>query len=296
MSDFWLSVIVSTSVGRASHLHFCLTALSRQTFTNFEVLVCDDGSDGMEKVLANFEGSFRRLSYQHRPSDFNLSRSRNQGAALARGEGLLFLNGDILLNPRALAAYVDTLSASPEALCWGYTGCRKRESAPSLWFPGVEVNWLDFRFFPCSETQLWLNPTLAHAPHTLAGGHHFGLTRRSWEALGPLDESFVYWGEEDVEYALRGLLQQRPMILLGDAWSEHQVHGCQEPFHQRAQAELGHKFTRIVALEQQLAGRSLQPLVRVIFTREQALFYQLMQTHYLRHNPGALAREMGGSA
>lgn len=251
----------------------------------------DDGSEGMAELLRTFEGCWPRLEYHWRPMDWNLSLSRNLGAALARGQWLVFLNGDVLLNPRALAYYQATLQTWPEALCWGAVGCRKREKAPSLWFPEIQVNWLDFRFFPSAPDQLWLHPALEYAPHTLAGGHHFALTRKLWEHLGPLDTRFTCWGEEDVEYALRGLVSGLPMIFLGEAWAEHQVHAYGETFHLRAPRLLGDKLKRIMALESRL---QLQPgQVRVLFAEERAVFFRHMQAHYLCHNPGALEREIG---
>lgn len=285
-----LSVIISTSQGRQSHLCSCLRALQAQTCSPLEVLVVDDGSEGMEKVLQAFVGVWPRLEYYWRPLDWNLARSRNLGAAQAHGELLVFLNGDVLLNPRALAYYQSTLQRWPQALCWGAVGCRKREVAPSLWFPEIQVNWLDFRFFPLAEDQLWLHPALEYAPHTLAGGHHFGLTRKLWEKLGPFDTRFICWGEEDVEYALRGLVAGLPMIFLGNAWAEHQVHAYTEAFHTQAPEYLAEKLQRIMALEAQL---TLQPeQIQVFFEAEQAQFFGHMHHHYLRHNPGALAREL----
>jgi len=290
-----LSVIISTSAGRQDHLDHCLQALARQTLQNFEVLVMDDGSEGMATRLKAFEGLWPRLEYHRRAVDYNLSRSRNRGAALAQADTLVFVNGDVLLNPHALENYALTLERLPEALCWGYVGCRKSVSAASLWFEGVEVNWLDFRFFPLSESELYLNPGLKYAPHTLASGHHFALRRSSWQTLGPLDESFQFWGEEDVEYALRGLLAQRPMVFLGDAWAEHQVHAYGEVFHVQAPQALEQKINKIIAMENRLnqAQKSMNDLIYIIFEREQAGFYKSLQSHYLWQNPDAIIREMG---
>ncbi len=75
----------------------CLAALERQTFRDFEVLVVDSGPDPASARLAaehfpwvRFERSARRL-LPH--------AGRNRGAALARGELLVFSDPDVYAPP-----------------------------------------------------------------------------------------------------------------------------------------------------------------------------------------------------
>lgn len=286
-----ISLIIATSPQREGYLKLCLQALSQQVAAPpFEVIVCDDGSTGMQNRLADYESTFEQITYDWRPNDHNLSRSRNRGAALARGDTLIFLNTDIVFNPQAIAAYQSYLKAYPDAVCWGYVGCRKTHQAPSLWFPEARVNWLDFRFFPLSDTQLFLNPDLQRAPHTLASGHHFALSRRSFEQIGPLNEDFCAWGEEDVEFALRALLNNHPMLFVGDPWAEHLVHDYQEDFHSRARQHLRHKLESIIELESRLQPQQIRSAV--LFGSEQANLNHSIQKHYLSHSPTALQQEM----
>lgn len=283
-----ISLIIATSPGRESYLELCLQALVRQSFTDFEVLVCDDGSEGMQQICQPFAETLQ-LSYDWRPNDRNLSRSRNRGAARARGEGLVFLNGDVLLNPEALQAYHDALLALPDATFWGYIGCRKAVSAASLWFAQARINWLDFRFFPVSDQQVYLHPELARAPHRLAGGHHFALLRRHFEALGPMNEAFQAWGDEDVEYALRAQLAGLPMCFLGDAWAEHLAHDYQERFHLEASVQQAFKTDWLTRLESQLLTL---PPPQLIFERQLPVLWRYIQDHYLPFHPDALQNEL----
>ncbi|MGV3526688.1 MAG: glycosyltransferase family 2 protein [Candidatus Sericytochromatia bacterium] len=287
-----LSVVIATSPGREQHLRCCLEALAQQRYRDFEVIVSDDGSAGMQAVLAAFEGRFKRLEYLWRPQDRNLARSRNRGAASAQGEWLVFANTDVYFNPFALAAYAHYASQHPQATLWGYIGCRKRVSAASLWFPGQRVNWLDFRFFPLSEEKVWVHPELMRRPHTLASGHHFALSRVNFEGMGPLNEAFQDWGEEDVEYALRGLLRGHSMLFIGDAWAEHGEHPYAEAFHTGAAQQLRPKLETIVALEAQLYRAPSGTGARVLFGPELAVLNGHIQRHYLPHAPAALTQEM----
>lgn len=279
-------VIVSTSPGRQQHLKACLNGLVRQTLEPSEVLIVDDGSEGMQEVLSEFEPVLP-LQYLWRSNDGNLSKSRNMGAQASKATYLVFVNTDIGLNPQALAAYVNMMKATPQATLWGYVGCRKSVVSPSIWDSQTQVNWLDFRFFPLTPNRLFIDPGLQHTPYNQASGHHFAMTRAAYENIGPMDESFTLWGEEDVEFALRGLLKGHPMIFLGDAWAEHVVHDYSEKFHTAANQELRHKAEVVCALEDQLRSQPPDQMMQVVF-QNAAAFYQLMQRHYLPFAPRAL--------
>lgn len=51
-----LSVTVLTSPGREPLLDACLETLRRQSWSDFEVLVIDDGSEWGDKITARYEG------------------------------------------------------------------------------------------------------------------------------------------------------------------------------------------------------------------------------------------------
>ncbi|HEY9844173.1 MAG: glycosyltransferase family 2 protein [Candidatus Sericytochromatia bacterium] len=288
-----LSVVISTSPGRQADLDCCLQALARQSFTDFEVIVSDDGSEGMQDVLDAHQDKFRRLEYIWRPNYRSISRTRNRGVSAALGDDLVLMNTDVLLNPDGLAAYARTLDQHPLAMLWGYVGCRKRVSAPSQWFPDRRVNWLDFRFFPVSPSRLWISPLFRQAPYKTASGHHFALSRATWEKIGAMDESFLDWGEEDVEYALRGLLKGCSMFLLGDAWAEHLDHPYEEAFHLESPAKLAGKRARIQEMEAVLMQGGLPAGTRVdVLFEDLAGFWAQIQQHYLPSQPDALEDEI----
>lgn len=282
-----LSVIIAMSPGREKHLSYCLDRL-RHNGPDLDLIIVDDGSEFGAEIGQRYQETFLRLEYLWRPNDRNLSRSRNLGAEAALGDTLLFMNCDVLLNPRALEAYRSTLSQYPEATIWGYIGCRKAVTAPSIWYPELRVNWLDFRFFPRSETQIWQHPDLSAHPYRLASGHHFALSMQTWRQVGPMNEQFVNWGEEDVEYALRALIHGSAMIFLGDAWAEHLHHDYAEVFHLEAITQKSIKDTRIQSLETQLSPLS-PPLI--LFEQAQKKLADHIYHHYLKHDPEALESE-----
>jgi len=100
-----VSVII-ISKDEQPRLRLCLAALARQTVAwghDAELILIDDGSSvpiGPDDLPAGLTPVLVR----HDPGR-GRSASRNAGAALARGERLLFLDGDVLLSPEAVARH-----------------------------------------------------------------------------------------------------------------------------------------------------------------------------------------------
>lgn len=101
-----LSVIVP-SFNRAEILARCLAQLAAQTLApeRYEVIVVDDGStDATPQVLAAAARSQGVIAL-HQPN-LGPAAARNHALARARGEWLLFLNDDALLEPQALEIHL----------------------------------------------------------------------------------------------------------------------------------------------------------------------------------------------
>ena len=232
-----LSVTVLTSPGREKQLGRCLEMLRRQSWPWFEVIVIDDGSVGGKDLTAAFAGHLE-LRHLWRPNDGSPARSRNLGAGLARHDGLVFLDGDMLPNPLALEIYAEQLEAAPEAAVYGYTGNLGPPSlTSSLWFPEAKVMICDSRFCFRSATRLAYVRELESLPQNFAWSGSFALRAELFNAVGGFDESFSGWGHEDMEFAHRLAEHQIRIDFSLDAWSENQVH----PQHWRRAREEGNQ-------------------------------------------------------
>ena len=84
--------------------------------TPLEVIVVDDGStDATEEVCATFGGQVRSV----RLKNGGVSRARNIGAKMARGEWLVFLDADDVLLPNALAALLECAEREKAGVAYG---------------------------------------------------------------------------------------------------------------------------------------------------------------------------------
>ena len=224
-----LSVVVSTSPQREKHLQCCLKMLERQTYKPFEVIVVDDGSKKGETIATIFESSLK-LSYLWRPNDCCVSRSRNLGASFAQGEGLVFIDTDVLLNPLALEYYASTLTQ--QQLLYGYCGNNKLLCSCSCWFPDHFIHWEDIRFRFSSLEEVNSPSRLFKEPFKYAWSGNFGLKQKTFQWLGGFNESLIGWGFEDIEFAYRGVKMGCHIDFSLEVWAEQMIHRIDIPFHE----------------------------------------------------------------
>jgi glycosyltransferase involved in cell wall biosynthesis len=110
-----VSVIIPTC-HRETQLLETIASVQRQTGVELEIIVVDDsaGATARETVASVTD---TRLQYMARPepSRGRPAQVRNDGAQLARGRYLYFLDDDDLLQPDTLATMLQVLDAAPEA-------------------------------------------------------------------------------------------------------------------------------------------------------------------------------------
>src|SRR5580704_8985688 len=91
--------VVIPAFNRTDLLAKALASVFQQEFTNFEVIVVDDGStDDQSRVVQKYKDRVTFL----RQDNAGQGAARNRGAAAARGEYLAFLDSDDLWFPWTL--------------------------------------------------------------------------------------------------------------------------------------------------------------------------------------------------
>jgi len=112
---FMISVIIPV-YNNYKTLGPCLSSVVRQTWQDIEVIVVDDGSlysEKIRKIVAKFPNvKLIRQSNKGAPA------ARNKGFTESKGEYLLFLDADIILQEKALEKMIKKLSSSEASFCY----------------------------------------------------------------------------------------------------------------------------------------------------------------------------------
>ncbi len=151
-----------------------MASLRAQTFTDFEVLLVDDGSSDSETLaaLARAEAGGARL---FRLPHGGVTRARNHGIAQARGEYLCFFDADDRMLPQLLERTVSLLAS------------RRELAFASFWVRLFGAEEWDWQPPACDLRALLCDCTVATA----------ALVRRSAvQAVGGFDEAMER-GHED---------------------------------------------------------------------------------------------------
>ncbi|MHB9753456.1 bifunctional glycosyltransferase/CDP-glycerol:glycerophosphate glycerophosphotransferase [Streptomyces sp. BYX5S] len=133
------SVIVPVHNVQA-YLHACLSSVLGQSWPDLELIAVDDCSpDGSRSIVDEFAARDSRVRPLRLSENVGPGRARNAGLRHARGDYVVFLDGDDTLAPGALRAIADRLTdtGSPDVLVYDYVrtfwdGRQVREQPPHL--------------------------------------------------------------------------------------------------------------------------------------------------------------------
>lgn len=98
-----------------TYLDAAIVSISTQSFTDFEFIIVDDGSDGeIGDRLQTWVNRDHRIRLHKLPANVGLTKALNAGLKLARGDYLARQDADDVSAPRRLAAQLDFLAHNPE--------------------------------------------------------------------------------------------------------------------------------------------------------------------------------------
>jgi glycosyltransferase involved in cell wall biosynthesis len=205
---FSVSLIINT-FNQPDYLDRVLRAVSRQSVLPDEVLLADDGSANETKMVFSqwrTAQSFRCEHAWQEHQGFRRARILNQAIALARGDYLIFLDGDTIPHPGFVADH-RTL-ARPAQFVQGHRALIGRQAAMEF---GLHEFGRDRRNALCrfqlsglKHAYRWPWP-LRRVRRDLQGvrGCNLAIWRSDLARVNGYNEAFIGWGSEDSELALR---------------------------------------------------------------------------------------------
>jgi glycosyltransferase involved in cell wall biosynthesis len=120
------ALLVSVITPTYNHERFiarCIDSVLAQTYTNWEMIVLDDGStDQTASIAGEYAKTDKRIRVirQSNIGIFRLAETYNKALELANGEWIAILEGDDTWFERKLEIQVDVMKQKKDvALCWG---------------------------------------------------------------------------------------------------------------------------------------------------------------------------------
>jgi glycosyltransferase involved in cell wall biosynthesis len=114
-----VSIIMAT-YNRAHFIVETLLSIQKQTFSDWECLIIDDGGiDNTKYIIDSILKQDIRFQYYERPANYikGLSGCRNYGLDLAKGEYVIFFDDDDIVHPQNLELCVFELQDDKVSFC-----------------------------------------------------------------------------------------------------------------------------------------------------------------------------------
>jgi len=211
-----ISVIVST-YNWPEALSLVLRALNEQSYTDFEVVVADDGStDSTQQIIQEQQPVYKQsLSHiWHEDNGFRLSAIRNKAIRHAKGEYLIFLDGDCI--PRTNFIEAHAALSEPNKFVTGNRVLLSKiftKRTLTAQNPIYHNNFLQWtarrikgeinRLLPLFsiKTNWWRNHNRTQWKRAI--GCNIAVWKSDLIKINGFDEGFVGWGYEDSDLVLR---------------------------------------------------------------------------------------------
>ncbi|MBR2136654.1 MAG: glycosyltransferase family 2 protein [Alphaproteobacteria bacterium] len=107
--------IILPTYNRAAYLPRAITSVQGQTFTDFELIIVDDGStDNTKEVVRRFQENDPRIIYIDSGQNYGVSHARNLALQAAKGKYVVMLDSDDMFFPPLLATEYKFFRKHPE--------------------------------------------------------------------------------------------------------------------------------------------------------------------------------------
>lgn len=191
MSQSTISIIVPV-YNAEKFIHRCIDSILAQTFTDWELLLIDDGSkDNSGAICDEYAAKDERIRVSHKENG-GVSSARNKGLEVAKGDYLMFLDSDDALNKDTCALLINYQNE----ICADCVIFGSKQESGTLWIPEEEKIYESLNVFKRDFEKLLLSELLSPVWNKL-------YRRKLIRSYFPADMSFG----EDLVFCLNYLRQ-----------------------------------------------------------------------------------------
>lgn len=183
----FFSIIIPT-YNRTQDLLQTLSALEKQSYQSFEVVVCSAGSKDTFQKLKSYKSSFPINNlYIESPGR---TLQRNHACQNARGSYFVFLDDHFIAHPNLLKNYSGLIHTCPDPVHFIRGGVLFIKKPTSLKDSQIE-ECVQYRWHHLQD------------PFQMSVTNNLCVSRYAFEGVGGFDEDFKFYGFEDAELGCR---------------------------------------------------------------------------------------------
>lgn len=199
----------------ANYIGDCIISLSTQTFSDFEVVLVDDGSPDNSTAIAEDICKNNNLQYQIiRQENQGVSAARNRGIENAKGEYVVMIDSDDVVTP----TFLETLLSNTDDSKGTIVFCDFKIVSEENKFENPQKNFGVDIYNPQKAQELFLYHKVKFLLPTLFAKKEFLIKHNVW-----FDEKVRY--SEDVQFIWKALAVATKIVYVNSDMYNYFLHG-----------------------------------------------------------------------
>jgi glycosyltransferase involved in cell wall biosynthesis len=206
--------VLMTSYNREKFIAEAIESVLSSTYTNFELIVVDDGSaDETVAIAKSYSQKDPRVQVHRNEKNLGDYHNRNKAASYASGKYIKYLDSDDLMYKHTLQVMVDFMEQFPEtAYGVSSSGINTKQPFPHRFLPETAIrhHFFEKNFLDCAPTGSIIrtdvfNTLGGFSGKRMIGDLEFGLTCAARYPVMILPPGLVFWrehGNQEVFYGI----------------------------------------------------------------------------------------------
>ncbi|MDP4285496.1 MAG: glycosyltransferase family A protein [Bacteroidota bacterium] len=241
MKIFPLVSVLMTAYNREKYIAEAIESVLASTYTNFELIIVDDGStDNTVSIARSFEAIDTRVKVYVNETNLGDYPNRNRAASYAKGKYLKYLDSDDSIYPEGLSYCIEEMEKYPNS-SFGLSMI-DNDSGTSVFMNSEEV--IRKHFFQSS--------------HLSAGPTGMIIKRELFEKIGGFDPRFYMASDSFFNIHVASI---SPVVLLKQKFFYYRIHEGQEQNNPKGYFIYGY-----------LANRNILKTLKLPLTKNEIIF------------------------
>ncbi|MEZ4910734.1 MAG: glycosyltransferase [Saprospiraceae bacterium] len=241
----FITVIIAYYKNRQA-LSLILESLSNQSNTSFEVIIAeDDTPSDVSDIVTKYSFDIQH-AYQAVDQGFRKNMMLNKSLKLAKGNYIVFLDGDCIVHPQFIAAYYRHMA--PKTILFGRRVMLSEQMTKVLYDSQdiKQIHWFNLLKMRCKRWKYniylpWISQPRSHG----IWGHNWGVWLSDLQAVNGFDEDYQEAGVgEDVDIEWRLIANGCNLVSIRFAAIQYHLHhreNYDEETIKRGKAKLAEK-------------------------------------------------------